>query len=81
MGPLAAVELSQLLDVIWVSLLAGVVVTTLFSLVVLASGRSADARRSGRATAATGYVVLAVLCFALFAALVVFGVNVMLAKD
>jgi hypothetical protein len=81
MRPLAAVEVSQLLDVIWVSLLAGVTVTTLFSLVVLASGRSGDARRSGRSSAATGYVVLAVLCFALFAALVVFGVNVMLSKD
>ena len=77
----AAVKASELLDVIWVSLLAGVTVTTLFSVVVLTSGRSAEARRSGRSGAANAYVAFAVLAFALFAALVVFGVQVMLTKD
>ena len=81
MARLAAVELSQLLDVVWVSLLAGVMSTTLFSVVVLASGRSAEARRAGRGSASTAYVALAVLAFLLFAALVVYGVNVMLSKD
>jgi hypothetical protein len=81
MTRLAAVEVSQLLEVVWVSLLAGVTVTTLFSVVVVASGRSAEARRAGRSSAATVYVALAVIAFALFAALVVFGVNVMLSKD
>ena len=81
MTPLAAVEASQLLEVVWVSLLAGVTGTTLFSVVVFASGRSAEARRGGRGSAATVYVAVAVLAFAVFAALVVFGVNVMLSKD
>jgi hypothetical protein len=81
MARLAAVEVSELLDVVWVSLLAGVTVTTLFSVVVLASGRSSEARRAGRTSTATAYVAMAVLAFALFAALVVFGVNVMLSKD
>jgi hypothetical protein len=81
MTRLAAVEASQLLEVVWVSLVAGVTVTTLFSTVVLASGRSAEARRAGRSSAATAYVAMAVLAFVLFAALVVFGVNVMLSKD
>jgi hypothetical protein len=81
MTRLAAVEVSQLLEVVWVSLLAGVAVTTLFSVVVLASGRSAEARRAGRTSRATAYVGMAVLAFVLFAALVVFGVNVMLSKD
>jgi inorganic phosphate transporter, PiT family len=67
--------------VVWVSLLAGVVVTTLFSLVVLGGGKSAEARRRGRGSVATLYATLAVLAFTLFAALVVFGVNVMLSKD
>ena len=80
MTPFAAVEVSELLDVVWVSLLAGVTVTALFSFVVLASGKSSEARRSGRASAATAYVSLAALAFVLFAALVVFGVNVMLSK-
>jgi hypothetical protein len=78
---LAAVEASQLLEVVWVSLLAGVTVTTLFSVVVLASGRSAEARRAGRTSAGTAYVALAVFAFLLFAAGVAFGVNVMLSKD
>ena len=81
MARLAAVEASQLLEVVWVSLLAGVTVTTLFSVVVLASGRSAEARRTSRASVATAYVALAAFAFVLFAALVVFGVNVMLSKD
>jgi hypothetical protein len=81
MPRLAAVDASQLLEVVWVSLVAGVIVTTLFSTVVLASGRSAEARRAGRSSTATAYAAMAVLSFALFAALVVFGVNVMLSKD
>ena len=80
MGALAAVKVSELLDVVWASLLAGVTVTTLFSFVVLASGKSAEARRRGRSQAASLYVALAAFAFAVFAALVVFGVQVMLSK-
>jgi hypothetical protein len=78
---LAAVQASELIEVVWVSLVAGVLVTTLFSLVVLGGGRSAEARRAGRGTAATVYASLAAAAFLVFAALVIFGVNVMLSKD
>ena len=77
----AAVKVADLVEVVWVSLLAGVTVTTLFALVVRSGERSARARRSGSTTAATLYLAAAVLAFALFAALVVFGVQVMLSKD
>jgi hypothetical protein len=77
---LAAVDTAGLVEVIWVSLLAGTGVTVTFSLVVLGSARSADARRRGRETAATGYAVIAALAFLAFLAGVVFGVNVMLSK-
>jgi hypothetical protein len=77
----AAVEASQLLEVIWVSLLAGVVVTTLFSLAVLGGGKSGEARRAGRGTAATLFASLAMIAFLVFVAGVIFGVNVMLSKD
>ncbi|MGH2969456.1 MAG: hypothetical protein ACRDK0_10395 [Solirubrobacteraceae bacterium] len=80
MGPFAAVEASELFEVVWVSLVAGVSVTTLFSCVVLASGKSGEARRRGRAGASRVYASLAAVAFCLFAALVVFGVNVMLSK-
>jgi hypothetical protein len=77
---LAAVEVSDLLEVVWVSLVAGVGVTLTFSLVVLGGGRSAEARRTGRDRVANSYAVLATIAFVLFAAGVVYGVNIMLSK-
>jgi hypothetical protein len=77
----SAVEASELFEVVWVSLVAGVAVNVLFSLVVWFSSRSVDARRGGGAVAATAYVVLAVVTFAVFAGLVVYGVHIMLSKS
>jgi hypothetical protein len=77
---LAAIDGAGLVEVVWVSLLAGVGVTLMFSLVVLGSGRSGKARRAGHGTASTVYAGLAVVAFAVFLAGLVFGVNVMLAK-
>jgi len=77
---LAAVDVAGLAEVVWVSLLAGVGVTLTYSFVVLGTGRSAEARRTGRSTAATAYAVLAGLALLVFVAGVVFGVNVMLSK-
>jgi hypothetical protein len=75
-----AVETGQLVEVLWVSLLAGVGVTACFSVVVLTSARSAEARRGGRDGAAFAYGALAALAFLVFAAVVVLGVRTMLAK-
>jgi hypothetical protein len=77
----AEVELGQLVEVVWVSLLAGVAVTAAFSVVVLGGARSAEARRAGRSGAAMAYAGLACLAFALFAAVVAYGVHVMLTKS
>ena len=79
MTPLA-VEVGQLLQVVWVSLLAGIGVTTCFSLVILGSAKMAGARRARREGAALGYGALALAALLSFAAVVVFGVAVMLAK-
>jgi hypothetical protein len=76
----AAVDVGALVEVVWVSLLAGVGVTLTFSLVVLGTGRSAEARRTGRSPAANAYAGLAALAFLVFVVGVVFGVNVMLSK-
>jgi hypothetical protein len=78
--PLAAVEAGQLFEVAWVALLAGVIVTTAFSFVVLFGARSAEAGRDGRAGAAAVYAGVALLAFLAFAAVVVFGVQIMLSK-
>jgi hypothetical protein len=79
--PVAAVDAAGLVEVVWVSLLAGVSVTLTFSLVVLGSLRSATARRTGDDGAALAYAALAFIALAVFVAGVVFGVNIMLSKD
>jgi hypothetical protein len=77
---LAAIEFGQLLRVMWISLVAGVVVTTAFALVVRESGRSAEARRAGDGGAAVLHATLALLFFAAFAAIVAVGLVIMLKK-
>jgi hypothetical protein len=78
---LAAIDVGQIVEVIWVSVLAGVGITGAYSLVVLGGARSLQARRSGQSGAAAAYAGLAVLMFCLFAAVVAYGVHVMLAKS
>jgi hypothetical protein len=77
---LAAVKAGDIVEVVWVSLVAGAVVTTTYSFVVLGLARSAEAARRNDGPAAVAYATLAVLCFAVFAATVVLGVNIMLSK-
>jgi hypothetical protein len=69
-----------LLQVVWASTLAGIAVTFLFSLVVLFSARSAEARRNGHSTASMSFAVLAVATMAVFSGLVVYGVHILLTK-
>jgi hypothetical protein len=78
---IAAIDAGQLAQVVWVSVLAGVGITTAYSLVVFGIGRSAEARRAGRSGAATAYASLAVAMFCLFAVTVVLGVHIMLSKS
>jgi hypothetical protein len=80
MTTLAAIEFSQLLQVVWVSLASGVVVTAVFAFVVRESARSAEARRAGEARAAAVHASLAMLFFAVFAAIVVVGLVLILRK-
>ncbi|MGI8623160.1 MAG: hypothetical protein ACR2NB_06660 [Solirubrobacteraceae bacterium] len=75
----AAVEWGQLVQVIWVSLLAGVGVTGLFSLVVFGTSRAAEARREGAGSA--GYGALAVVGLVGFLGVVVFAITVILNKS
>ena len=77
---LATVKAGDIFEVVWVSLLAAVVVSTTFSLVVLGMARSTEAARGGRGTVAVAFAGLALIAFAAFAAAVVFGVQIMLSK-
>jgi hypothetical protein len=78
---LAAIDVGLIMQVVYVSLAASIVVPAAFALVVRESGRSAEARRNGDGGAAAVHLALAVLCFAAFAAIVVFGVVTMLRKS
>ena len=77
---LGVVQAGDIVEVIWVSLAAAIIVSTTFSLVVLGMARSADAARRGDGTVALAFAGLAVVAFAAFAGTVVIGVNIMLTK-
>jgi hypothetical protein len=77
---LATVDVGLLFEVVWVSLLAGAVVSVLFALVVLFGARSAEARRGGAGGASMTYAVLAVAFMAAFGGLVGYAVHIMLSK-
>jgi hypothetical protein len=80
MRVLAEVSSSQLVDVVWVSCVAGLGITTLFSLVVRWTASFETARREGRSGAAVVYGGLSALALVAFFAGVVFGVRTMLNK-
>ena len=73
--------IGDILEVIVVSIVAGVGITAAYSFVVLGVGRSAQARRSGASGAAFAYGAVAGLFLLLFAAGVVLGVRIMLTKS
>ena len=77
---LSVVKAGDIVEVVWVSLAAAVIVSTTYSFVVLGMARSADAARRGDGTVALAYAGLAVVAFAAFAATVIIGVNIMLSK-
>ena len=76
----ATVEFSQILEVIWVSLVAGIGVTAIYSVVIYGVSRAAEARREGNGGEATMYGVVAMVAFALFAAGLIFGLSIVLNK-
>jgi hypothetical protein len=75
---LAAVEWDLIGEVIGVSLVAGIGVTILFSLVVYGSSRATEARREGGNAAFFGALALASMLAV--AAVVVFALTVILNK-
>lgn len=78
---MAAIDFHALGQVVWVSLLAGVGVTVLFSLVIFGAGRAGEARRGGDGGQAAAFGALAVLAMLIFLAAVVFAVTIMLNKS
>jgi len=77
---LAAIDFKGLGQVIWVSAVAGVSVTLLYSIAIYSLGKAGEARRSGQGGASFAYGALAVVALGVFLGSVVVGVTVMLKK-
>jgi hypothetical protein len=69
----AAIKWTALAKMLYASLLAGLSVALIFSIVILGTVRSTDMRRTGRGGAAAGYAALAVVGVVLALAVVVYG--------
>ena len=80
MTRLAVVEVGQLLQVVWVSVSASLIVIVAFSFAVREVGRSTEARRDGRGGAAAVHAGLAAILLVAFVAFVAYGVITMLQK-
>ena len=76
----AAIEVGQLFEVVWASLIAGVGITTVFSLLVYSGARAGEARRDGNGGQAAVFVALTTLSLLAFVGGVVFGVIILLDK-
>ncbi|HWK30028.1 MAG TPA: hypothetical protein VNS09_25890 [Solirubrobacter sp.] len=72
--------LGEIFEVVWVSLLAGIGITTAYSFAVLGMGRSSEARRAGHGVAAVGYGLFTLLFLIVFALGVLIALKIMLTK-
>jgi hypothetical protein len=81
MTPIAEiVNVHDLLQVVWVSLLAGIGVTATYALAILGGTRAVDLSRSGRGAEALVFGAMCVLALATVAAATVLGIVVMVNK-
>jgi hypothetical protein len=77
---MAAVDTAKLFELVWASLLAGIVVATCFSLVIIGVTRASDCRNNRRSGSATAYAALSAVATILFLGVAVFGISVIAAK-
>jgi ABC-type spermidine/putrescine transport system permease subunit II len=79
-APLAVIDWDALLEVIWVSLVAGIGVTAAFAAGLLGTTRYVDLNRSGRGGEAALFGLLGLAGVVIFLGAVVFGIVVMTHK-
>jgi hypothetical protein len=77
---LATIEWDKIGELLWVAPLAAIAVSITFSLMIMSSARATDAQRAGAGTTAMLYSVVALVSGLAFAAVVVFGVGVIVNK-
>jgi hypothetical protein len=71
------VDWDAILQVIWVSLLAGVGVTGAYAFALLGSTRALESGREGRVGIAIGYAAVGVLGLAIVVGAIVFGIVIL----
>jgi hypothetical protein len=76
----ATIEWDKIGELLWVAPLAAIAVSITFSLMIMSSARATDAQRAGAGTTAMLYSVVALVSGLAFAAVVVFGVGVIVNK-
>jgi hypothetical protein len=76
----SVVDVDALLEVIWVSFVAGIGVTAAWAVAIFGVARWADYNRNGRSGEALVFALMAVVGLAIVAAALVFGVVVMTRK-
>lgn len=76
----ATIDTGLLVELVWAAAAAGVAVAICVALVILGAARSDDLRREGRHAAATANAALAGAALLAVAALIVFGISVIVAK-
>jgi hypothetical protein len=74
------VDTKALLDVVWVSLAAGVGGTAAFSLALVGATRFTDMRRAGRGTEAVLFGVLGIAALAVCLGAIAFGFVIIISK-
>jgi hypothetical protein len=77
---LAAIEWDKIGELLWAAPVAALAVSITFSLIIMGSSRATDARRAGAGTTAMLYSVVALLATVGFAAVVVYGIVVIINK-
>jgi len=73
----AIVDTHALLQVLWVSVLAGVGVTGAYGLAILGATRALEFGRDGRTGEAAIYAAMGILGLAAFVAAIVFGIVIL----
>jgi hypothetical protein len=77
---LAVIDWDAVLQVVWVSILAGTGVTAVFAIGIYGATRAVDLRRDGRPADASVFAVVAVAALIGVAAAVAFGIVAMTHK-
>ena len=76
----AVVDTGDLLEVIWVSLLAGVSVTSIFWFAILGATRATEMRREGHYAGAVAFATVGLLAMAVVLGAIAFAIIVLVDK-